>query len=244
MVATYYVHPSEIIVNAVLKKALKNDSNVYGWPLDEENEEKTGAIQFQVADFSSNLKTVYLAHRDSESCNLIDMGLLKNKIVLSIICEEIQYICAGILEYDFQSKLYYVTFNQNFFRGTHRKYYRLMQGKLVNIRFKIEDEEYCGLDVSIEGAALKVPLNRIENFPSGNIIEDSVLVFNNKKFNIPSSKIVYANIYKDQNYAAIGIQFLDLPQQVKEELTGHTLSETPHKEIRKVILMIRPALRR
>ncbi len=197
---------------------------------------------FEVFDYQSSPKKLFVRKKGSLLIKLIPTTLLDQSIFLKIPFEKVNYLSTGILLKDSQTKEYVINLCNEIFRGQQRSNYRLETGPHITVQFKMDDSVFEGLDISASGISVKVPISDRERFKKGRLLEGCILRFNKKNYIIPKAMIAAVWEQKDKDGTVLpelrlGIHFIDVDKEVEETLVQHVNSEARGEEIRKKFFM-------
>lgn len=195
------------------------------------------AEKFQVLDYQEQSK-MFTIKGKSLLTKFIACALCKEETVLfKGTVDKLQYFSSGKLEYDKATTNHQFQITGPVFVSQQRSNYRLQASKTVRIQFKIDNEVFDGLDISAGGTSFIAKPEDKERFAKGKFFENCTLRVGRVDFTIPQVKVAGTWPVKDDEDnvtgLGLGIQFLNLPAQLDEDLCRHINSEARAEEIRK-----------
>lgn len=147
------------------------------------------------------------------------------------------YFTGGFFKFNPEDLTYSLEIKQDIVKSLQRSDFRLTCSSTLVIQFKINNQVFNSLDISVNGTSFMVEQVDLEHFKKGSIFNDCILRFDRKNYHIPSAKV--ANIIaleeNDQTKGkyTIGITFINTSQLIKEELEIKISTEALGEEMRK-----------
>lgn len=231
----YFSSVEENDLSFMADMALKEKLPVKVWAQGKDKD----AEEYEVTAYDKEKKVLFLKSKSGGLMSLISNSKLIDKdIFIKVGKEKFQWFSVSHLKYNKESKLYYVQFNDEVYRSQQRSNYRLQASSTIIIQFKIGEEVYDGLDISAGGTSFVIPEELKDKFPKDSVFEKCQLLFNKKKFEIPSSRIAGQWDHKvrtkeDQKHVKVGVAFDKLNDADEEALFKHINGEARAEEMRK-----------
>lgn len=221
-------------VNEVFTGMAKQSVEVILWKQGQKPEE---AEKFQLLEYQESHKLLTIKGK-SLLTKFIASSLCKDETVLfKAIYDRFQYFASGKLEFDKATTNHSLHLTGSLFVSQQRSNYRLQATRNVRIQFKIDNEVFEGLDISAGGTSFIANPADQERFSKGKFFENCILRVNRMDFTIPQVKVAGTWPVKDDEDnvtgMGLGIQFINLPTQLDEDLCRHINSEARAEEIRK-----------
>lgn len=218
----------------ILKSMADQEVEVVLWKQGQKPEE---AEKFQLQSYVDGHKILTIKGKGLLT-KFVASSLCKEETVLFKAClDRFQYFGSGKLEFDKNTTSHNFHLTGNLFISQQRTNYRLQASKNVRIQFKIDEEVFEGLDISAGGTSFIANPSDQERFAKGKFFENCVLRVGKVDFTIPQVKVAGTWPVKDNEDnmtgLGLGIQFLNLPSQLDEDLCRHINSEARAEEILK-----------
>jgi hypothetical protein len=148
------------------------------------------------------------------------------------ISDESHLCSGGVLHECPKTKRYVIEINQPVFSGRQRKYYRITAGPHFDIKIKIADQVYDGLDLSAGGTRIKVSKDDLDIIQNQIEFEDVTLRFNKKNFTIQKILINYLGVFDSPgNIQEVRIKFIKIDKPEEEKLIQHINLEVRGEEV-------------
>lgn len=183
----------------------------------------------------------YIAH--SKIIKLRPMGKLMTKITGSTkaskqvlvripVDDKINYFTGGFLKFHPEDLSYSIEIQQEIYKSQARGNFRLNSSEVIPIQFKIDEQIFDSLDVSISGTSFILEASEAERFSKGNLFKDCTLRFDRKNYHIPIAQIV-AHIPMSDGRIKFGVSFKDVPKKTEDELYIKISTEARGEEMKK-----------
>ena len=116
-----------------------------------------------------------------------------------------QYFTHTKLHCDSQKQKYWIYLTEDLYQTQQRFDYRLQATAFNEIRFKIETDDFEGVDVSLGGVSFLVPKNMSERFGKGLVFHNCTLKVDQEEFEIPYAKV--ARTWEEEETIKVGVSF-------------------------------------
>ncbi len=149
-----------------------------------------------------------------------------------------QYFSSGRLWFNENENHYVLIVDHDIYRAEQRQDFRLESNKTNSIQLAIEGQIFRAQDASAGGACVEILPRDAGFFLKGKMLGTSILMINNKRFKIPSAKVMKvwdAQVHQSDNTLIAGqkmsLQFQDLSEKEREELCKHIINEARKEDI-------------
>ncbi len=221
-------------ITELLTAMAKQLIEVVLWKQGQEPEE---AEKFQVANYSDASKILTIKGKSLLTKFMASTLCNEETVLVKGTLDKLQYFGSGKLEFDKNTTDHHFQLTGSLFVSQQRTNYRLQANRNVRIQFKIDNEVFDGLDISAGGTSFISRPEDQERFAKGKFFENCTLRVNRVDFTIPQVKVAGNWPVKDDEDNVtgfgLGIQFINLPAQLDEDLCRHINSEARAEEIRK-----------
>lgn len=156
----------------------------------------------------------------------------KQVLVKIPIEEKINYFTSGRLKFHPEDLTYSLEIQDAIYKSQARGNYRLNSSEVIPIQFKIDDQVFDALDISVGGTSFTVEPNDLERFAKGKVFTECTLRFDRKNYYIPIAQIA-AHIPMNDGKIKIGIAFKDLARKTEDELYIKISTEARGEEMKK-----------
>ena len=162
----------------------------------------------------------------------------KQVLVKVPIEEKINYFSAGRLKFHPDDLTYSLELNDVIYKSQARGNYRLAASEVIPIQFKIDDQVFDALDISVGGTSFVIEPMDLERFAKGKLFSECTLRFDRKNYYIPLAQIAAHIPMKDDKGAdtgkmKVGIAFKDVPRKTEDELYIKISTEARGEEMKK-----------
>lgn len=216
----------------------KHGHQVTVWKQGEEQKAEKYAIE--VIEGVEKRPVIKLRKEGGLLSKISGSALIDQEVLIKFPLEKYTYFTVSTLRYDPETSLYTLALEEDdkIFRSQQRSNYRLTASFFIKIQLKINETVYQCDDISAGGTSFTLKEEDSTQFHKDQIIRDCPLLFNRKKFEIPTLKIAGIFPNKDANGKQIsgvkvGVAFIDLPHKTEESLTIHINSEARAEEIQR-----------
>jgi hypothetical protein len=161
----------------------------------------------------------------------------KQVLVKIPIEDKIHYFTGGRFKFHSDDLTYSLEIQHGIFKSQQRDTYRLEASELIPIQFKIDEQVFEALDISVGGTSFLINDMDKERFTKGKIFKECTLRFDRKNYYIPLAQVaalipVVDGEGTDGKYK-VGISFKNLPRKTEEELSIKILAEARGEEMKK-----------
>jgi hypothetical protein len=161
------------------------------------------------------------------------------KIVLIKVAinEKTHFFSGGLLNFHPKDLSYSLEIQQDIFKSQQRGTFRLNASDVIPIQFKIDEQVFEALDISLGGTSFVVNQDDLPRFKKGHIFNDCTLRFDRKNYYIPKAQIaIVIPMTEGDQFSGkykIGISFKDLSRKTEEELYIKISTEARGDEMKK-----------
>jgi hypothetical protein len=205
----------------------------------EKGENEDQAEQYRPIEYYPNPRIIKLKATGNLLTKMTGSLKAGKQVLIKIPIEDkINYFASGRLIFDPNEMTYSVELTHEVYKSQARGNYRLSASKVIPIQFKIDDQVFEALDVSVSGTSFMIDKKDAERFAKGKLFQDCTLRFDRKNYYIPMAQIA-AQIKLDENiktpveHLKIGIAFKDLPRKTEDELYIKISTEARGEEMKK-----------
>lgn len=155
----------------------------------------------------------------------------KQVLIKVPIEDKINYFSAGRLKFHPEDLTYSLELSDVIYKSQARGNYRLAASDVIPIQFKIDEQVFEALDISVGGTSFIVDPSEAERFAKGKLFNECTLRFDRKNYYIPLAQIA-AHIPMEGKLK-IGIAFKDLSRKTEDELYIKISTEARGEEMKK-----------
>jgi hypothetical protein len=205
----------------------------------EKGEDENVAEFYQVTEFDLAEKTIHMAPSGKLLQQIVGSSKIGKEILAKIsVDSKTHYFTGGVLIFHKERVTYSLKINQEIFISQQRSNFRLNSNNVIQIKFKIEDEVFHALDLSIGGTSFNITQEESAHYPKGKVFEECVLRFDRKNYHIPKAVVaslqpVLDEAGKKTSQIKVGIAFKDLHHKVADELHVKITVEARGEEMKK-----------
>jgi len=162
----------------------------------------------------------------------------KQVLVKIPIEEKINYFTSGRLKFHPDDLTYSLEIMDVIYKSQARGNYRLAASEVIPIQFKIDEQVFDALDISVGGTSFTVDANELERFAKGKLFPECTLRFDRKNYYIPMAQVaahipVNDEAGKPTGKFKIGISFKDVARKTEDELYIKISTEARGEEMKK-----------
>lgn len=162
----------------------------------------------------------------------------KQVLVKIPIEDKINYFTGGRLKFHPEDLTYSLEIQQEIYKSQARGNFRLSASDVIPIQFKIDDQVFDALDISVSGTSFLIDTSDSERFAKGKIFTECTLRFDRKNYHIPIVQIAVQIPMSDESGKPngrfkVGIAFKDLPRKTEDELYIKISTEARGEEMKK-----------
>jgi hypothetical protein len=162
----------------------------------------------------------------------------KQVLIKIPIEDKINYFTGGRLKFDSSDLSYTLEIQQEIYKSQARGNFRLQASDVIPIQFKIDDQVFDALDISVGGTSFLIDPSETERFPKGKLFQECALRFDMKNYHIPMAQI--AGHFPSNNpdgtptgKLKVGISFKGLTRKVEDELYIKVSTSARGEEMKK-----------
>jgi hypothetical protein len=162
----------------------------------------------------------------------------KQVLIKVPIEDKINFFTGGSLKFHPEDLTYSLEIQQEIYKSQARGNFRLNASDVIPLQFKIDDQVYDAIDISISGTSFIIEASDMERFAKGKLFQECTLRFDRKNYYIPKVKIAVQIPLTDEGGKPngrykIGITFKDLPRKTEDELYIKISTEARGEEMKK-----------
>jgi hypothetical protein len=162
----------------------------------------------------------------------------KQVLVKIPIEEKTNFFSGGTLVFHPDDMTYTLQIQQEIYKSQARRNFRLTASDVIPVQFKIDDQVFDALDISISGTSFIVDKSDADRFTKGMTYHSCTLRFDRKNYHIPVAHIATQLIVRSttglpSNQFKIGIAFKDVPKKIEDELYIKISTEARGEEMKK-----------
>ncbi len=161
----------------------------------------------------------------------------KQVLVKVPIEDKINYFTGGILKFHPDDLTYSLEIQQEIYKSQARGNFRLNSSDVIPIKFKIDNQVFDALDISVSGTSFEIEQYDAERFKKGLVFKDCTLNFDRKNYYIPLALIAALIPLTDENNKPnsrykVGIAFKELHRKTEDELYIKISTEARGEEMK------------
>lgn len=162
----------------------------------------------------------------------------KQVLVKVPIEDKINYFSGGRLKFHSEDLTYSLEIQQEIYKSQQRGNFRLQASDVIPIQFKIDDQVYDALDISVGGTSFIIEPEEVERFQKGKLFQDCTLRFDRKNYHIPMAQIAGHFPFNNPDGTPstklkVGISFKGIPRKTEDELYIKISTEARGEEMKK-----------
>ena len=205
----------------------------------EKGESEEEAELYEAIEYYSNPKIIKMKPTGKLMTKITGSTKAGKQVFIKIPIEDkINYFTVGRLKFHPEDLTYSIEIQDEIFKSQARGNFRLSASAVIPIQFKIDDQVFEALDVSVSGTSFLIEKPDAERFAKGKLFTDCTLRFDRKNYHIPIVQIaVQIPMANEQGVPSghykIGISFKDLPRKTEDELYIKISTEARGEEMKK-----------
>jgi hypothetical protein len=204
----------------------------------EKGENEEDAELYEAVDYFPNPKIIKLNPTGKLVTKITGSTKAGKQVLLKIPIEDkINYFTGGRLKFHPEDLTYSLEIQQDIYKSQQRGNFRLMASNVIQIQFKIDDQVFDALDISVGGTSFLIDKLEASRFEKGKIFNDCTLRFDRKNYHIPIIQIAGLWPHEDKNapneQMKVGIAFKGLPRKTEDELYIKVSTEARGEEMKK-----------
>lgn len=219
----------------LMQCSLDNAQPVTIW---EKGEDESQAEQYIAIDYFPHPRILKLKPTGKLVTKITGSLKAGKQVLIKIPIEDkINYFTGGRFKFHAEDLTYSVEIQQDIFKSQQRGTFRLNASDVIPIQFKIADQVFDALDISIGGTSFMIEESDKERFQKGTLFKECTLRFDRKNYYIPLAQIAIVipmtENDKPNGRYKIGIAFKDLPRKTEDELYIKVSTEARGEEMKK-----------
>ena len=220
----------EFVESMKMHTTLKNSPPLTVW---EKGETEDDAEIYEVIEYFADSKIIKLRPMGSLITKITGSSKAQKQVLVRIPIEDrINYFTGGHLKFHSEDLTYSIEIQQDIYNSQARLNYRLNSSEVILIQFKIDEQTFDSLDVSISGTSFVLGANECERFAKGKVFNDCTLRFDRKNYHIPAAQIM-AHIPMSDGRIKFGVSFKGLHKNTEDELYIKISTEARGEESKK-----------
>lgn len=199
----------------------------------EKGEDEEAAEIYEAIEYYPNPKIIKLRPTGKLMTKITGSTKSGKQVLVKIPVEEkINYFTGGRLKFNQEDLTYTVEIQQDIYKAQARGNFRLQASDVIPIQFKIDEQVFDALDISVSGTSFIIDPAESERFVKGKLFTECTLRFDRKNYHVPIAQIA-VQIPLADGRLKIGIAFKDLPRKTEDELYIKISTEARGEEMKK-----------
>lgn len=227
----------EVFTKSILARC--QDADASPLTIWEQGQSEDSAEHFIALDYDPQSKIIKLKTTGSFVAKIAGSQKVGKLVLVKVpFNETIHFFTGGSLKFHPESLTYSLEIQQEIFKSQKRSHFRLTANEVIPIQFKIDEQVFQALDISISGTSFEIEESDSGRFAKGRIFKDCTLRFDRKNYYIPEAKIAIQLPLKEENgqdsgRIKVGILFINLSKKIEEELSIKISTEARGDEMKK-----------
>ena len=203
----------------------------------EKGEDENRAEQYTALTYLADQKVIKMKPIGN-FISKISGSSMAGKTVLLKVQEnnKTHYFTGGFFKFNPEDLSYTLEIKQDIVKSQQRANYRLTCSDVIVVQFKIDQQVFNSLDISVGGTSFMVDKDDLERFKKGNTFNDCTLRFDRKNYHIPLAEVaiiipITENDHIESKYQ-IGISFKHIPRSMEDELSHKITNEARGEEMK------------
>lgn len=205
----------------------------------EKGEAEEEAELYEAVEYFPNPKILKMRPTGKLMTKITGSAKAGKQVLVKIPVEDkINYFTGGRLKFHSDDLTYSLEIQQEIYKSQQRGNFRLMASNVIQIQFKIDEQVFEALDISVGGTSFLIDPAEQERFQKGKLFQDCTLRFDMKNYYIPMAQI--AGIFPSNNpdgtptgKLKVGIAFKGLSRKVEDELYIKVSTSARGEEMKK-----------
>ena len=198
----------------------------------EKGEEEDEAEIYEAIEYAAHSKIIKLRPTGKLMTKITGSTKAHKQVLVRIpVDEKMNYFTGGHLKFHSEDLTYSLEIQQEIYKSQARGNFRLNASDVIPIQFKIDEQIFDSLDISISGTSFILDAQECTRFPKGANFNNCTLRFDRKNYHIPIAQIA-AHIPMSDGRIKFGISFKDVPQ-TEDELYIKISTEARGEEMKK-----------
>jgi c-di-GMP-binding flagellar brake protein YcgR len=205
----------------------------------EKGEAEEEAELYEAVEYYPNPKIIKLKPTGKLMTKITGSVKAGKQVLIKVPIEDkINYFTGGRLKFHSEDLTYSLEIQQEIYKSQQRGNFRLQASDVIHIQFKIDEQVFDALDISVGGTSFLVPSAELERFSKGKLFQDCTLRFDRKNYYIPMAQIAGhfppgPNSDPALNLMKVGISFKGLSRKVEDELYIKVSTSARGEEMKK-----------
>lgn len=205
----------------------------------EKGEDEEAAEVYQAVEYFPNPKILKLKPTGKLMTKITGSSKAGKQVLIKIPIEDkINYFTGGRLKFHPEDLTYSLEIQQEIYKSQARGNFRLAASDVIPIQFKIDEQVFEALDISISGTSFVIDASEAARFTKGKLFMDCTLRFDRKNYHVPMAQIAVHIPLPDESgkpsgRLKVGIAFKDLPRKTEDELYIKISTEARGEEMKK-----------
>lgn len=227
----------EVFTKSILARCqTENASPLTIW---EQGQTEDSAEHFIAIDYDAHSKVIKLKATGNFVTKIAGSQKVGKQVLVKVPFDEtIHFFTGGSFKFHPETLTYSLEIQQDIFKSQKRSHFRLTASEVIPIQFKIDEQVFQALDISIGGTSFEIEKSDSERFAKGKTFKDCTLRFDRKNYYIPEAKVTAQLPLKEDNgenkgRLKVGILFINLSKKIEEELYIKISTEARGEEMKK-----------
>lgn len=229
------VTPEEFAESMLMQCSLEDAQPLTIW---EKGESEEQAELYMAADYFPNPKIIKMKPTGKLMTKITGSTKAGKQVLIKVPIEDkINYFTGGRFKFHPEDLTYSLEIQQDIFKSQQRGTFRLNASDVIPIQFKIDEQVFEALDISIGGTSFIVEEVDKERFAKGKLFKECTLRFDRKNYYIPLAQVAVLIPMTDgttpNGKYKVGIAFKDLARKTEDELYIKISTEARGEEMKK-----------
>lgn len=205
----------------------------------EKGEDEDMAEIYEAVEYFPNPRILKLKPTGKLMTKITGSAKAGKQVLIKVPIEDkINYFTGGRLKFHPEDLTYSLEIQQEIYKSQARGNFRLSASDVIPIQFKIDEQVFDALDISVSGTSFHIGQADLERFAKGKLFQDCTLRFDRKNYHIAIAQIaVHIPLVdasgKPTGTVKVGIAFKDLPRKTEDELYIKISTEARGDEMKK-----------
>lgn len=205
----------------------------------EKGEDEESAEIYEAIEYFPNPKIIKMNPTGKLMTKIAGSSKAGKQVLVKVPIEaKINYFTGGRLKFHPEDLTYSLEIQQEIYKSQARGNFRLDASDVIPVQFKIDEQVFDALDISVSGTSFVIEKADVERFAKGNIFQDCTIRFDRKNYHIPIIQIAVQIPLTDEagkpsGRIKVGVAFKDLPKKTEDELYIKITTEARGEEMKK-----------
>lgn len=205
----------------------------------EKGENEDQAEIYEAVEYFPHPKIIKLKPTGKLMTKITGSSKAGKQVLIKIPIEDkINYFTGGRFKFHPEDLTYSLEIQQEIYKSQARGNFRLAASDVIPIQFKVDDQVFEALDISVSGTSFVIESTDAERFSKGKLFYDCTLRFDRKNYHVPLVQIAVLIPLADETGKPhgrfkVGIAFKDLPRKTEDELYIKISTEARGEEMKK-----------